>query len=135
MGKKIACPSLKNMYTLDTNVIIYYLKNDAAAVLILNSFFVKNITLYVATITEVELFSFSTLGSEEIERIENILNTVVIIPLESRLARIAGLLRREYKLKIADSVIAATALMANSTLLTRNLRDFKNIPHLRLQPV
>ena len=135
MGKKIAHPPLKNMYTIDTNVIIYYLKNDASAVLILNNFFVKNITLNVATITEVELFSFSALGSEEIERIENILNTVIIIPLESRLARIAGLLRRDYKLKTADSVIAATALMTNSTLLTRNLRDFKKISHLRLQAV
>lgn len=135
MGKKITFSSLSNMYTLDTNVIIYYLKNDAAAVLLLNSFFAKNTTLYTATITEVELFSFSALGSEEIEKIENILNTVVIIPLESRLARIAGLLRREYKLKTADSVIAATALMTNSILLTRNLRDFKKISHLRLQGI
>ena len=57
------------MYTLDTNAIIYYLKDDAEAVGKLHGIFVKGSTLYVSAITEVELFSFSDLGLQEIEKI------------------------------------------------------------------
>ena len=39
------------------------------------------------------------------------MNTLAIIPLDSRIARIAGSLRRLYGLKTADSAIAATALL------------------------
>jgi len=37
--------------------------------------------------------------------------------------------RRQYRLKVPDSVIAATALFTGSTLLTRNTRDFRRIPN------
>jgi predicted nucleic acid-binding protein len=61
-----------------------------------------------------------------------VLSTVRIIPLISRIARIAGDLRRLYpRLKTADGAIAATALFTNCTLVTRNARDFKRIEGLR----
>lgn len=120
------------MHTLDTNAIIYYLKDDPAAVRLLSDIFNSITPLYVSTITEVELFSFSSLSEDESERIERILKTVAILPLDSRLARTAAELRRTYGLKIPDSIIAATALFTNSTLVTRNIRDFKKVPNLIL---
>jgi predicted nucleic acid-binding protein len=91
------------MYTLDTNAIIYYLKSEIAVASVLESMFAQDIALYVSAITELELFSSPALTDEDISAISQLLTSVVIIPVDSRLARLAGYLRREYRLKTADS--------------------------------
>lgn len=60
------------------------------------------------------------------------LETLISIPVDSRLARTAGMLRRLYALKTPDSAIAATALITGTALVTRNVSDFKKIPDLRV---
>jgi predicted nucleic acid-binding protein len=39
-------------------------------------------------------------------------------------------IRKTHKIKLPDAIIAATALVNNQTLLTRNIGDFKNIENL-----
>jgi len=123
------------VYTLDTNAIIYYLKDDPDAVTILSNIFTQDTPLYISAITEIELFGFSKLSDYEVEQIEAILKTVAIIPVDSRIARTAGFIRRNYHINIADSAIAATALFTGTTLLTRNIRDFRKIPNFSLRQV
>jgi len=120
------------MYTLDTNAIIYYLKGEKKAVSLLNKIFTQNRPIYISAITELELFSFTDMSLAEIQQIEEILKTLAVIPVDSRIARIAGNLRRNYRLKTPDSAIAATALFTNTTLITRNLRDFQKVPKLKI---
>jgi len=120
------------VYTLDTNAILYYLKDDPDTVSSLRNVFTKNVPLYVSAITELELFAFSNLRTAEEKLIEELLTTVAVISLDSHIARLAAFIRRQYRLKVADSVIAATAMFTGSTLLTRNTRDFRRIPNLSL---
>lgn len=68
------------MYTLDTNALIYYLKNEAKAVLALNNLLVQNTTLYASSVTELELFSFPAIATDEAKKIDALLNTISIIP-------------------------------------------------------
>jgi len=49
------------VYTLDTNAIIYYLKDDPEAVPALRKIFSEDTPLYISTITEPELFGFPAL--------------------------------------------------------------------------
>ena len=123
------------MYTLDTNAIIYYLKGDSGVGAIVDEIVQSESPLYVSTITEVELFSFAPLTSAETALIDQLLTTVAIIPLDSRVARIAGVLRRRYGTKVPDSIIAATALITHTALLTRNVKDFKNIEGLMIKAI
>ena len=123
------------MVTLDTNAVLYYLKGDPAVADVLEPIIRTHTPIFIATVTELELFSLPTLTTEESDRIEAALPLFSIIPLDSQAARKAAELRRLFKLKIADSIIAATALFTHSTLLTRNVRDFKKIPALALQKV
>lgn len=123
------------MYTLDTNAIIYYLKDEAAAVGMLQDIFRQNVTIYVATMTELELFGYPGLSLAESLQIDGLLKTLSVIPLDSRLARIAGTLRRTYRTSVTDSVIAATALFTGSKLITRNINDFKGIVDLSIQRI
>ena len=45
------------------------------------------------------------------------------------------LLAKKNNLKLADSIIAATALFTGTALLTRNVRDFKRVAGLRVEAI
>ncbi len=123
------------MLTLDTNALIYYLKADVVATEVIRSAFEAYTPMFVATVTELELFSLPTITPEEVAEANRVLLTLSIIPLDSQIARIGAQLRREYRLKTPDSIIAATALLTHSTVLTRNVKDFKKIAHLSVQAI
>src|SRR3989344_806937 len=129
------CEVTYTMYTLDTNAIIYYVKGDERVVAVVEDMVSSDYPIYVSVLTEAELFSYSHLTNIEMEHIDNLLRTVSIIPLDSRLARLAGMVRRMHGAKLADSVIAATALVTGSTLITRNVKDFEKIAGLFLQRI
>ena len=42
------------------------------------------------------------------------------------------IIRKVHKTKLPDAIIAATALVNNLTLITRNISDFKNIEDLKV---
>jgi predicted nucleic acid-binding protein len=82
------------VYTLDTNAIVYYLKDDTDAVAVLRGVFAQSSPVYVSAVTELELFAFANLSSDEESLMEDLLATMSVIPLDSRIARLAALVRR-----------------------------------------
>ena len=124
------------MYTLDTNAIIYYLDRDPAVVVTLDRL-LENVdaVFYVSAVIELELYSYPDLNDEEEAGIKRLLTDTFVVPLDSRIARYAGYLRRLYRLKTPDSAIAATAILTKTTLLTRNVDDFRAIAHLKWQAI
>jgi predicted nucleic acid-binding protein len=122
------------MYTLDTNAIIYYVKNDVTAVPRIRELLLLH-HLYISTVTELELFSLPDLPANESSAIESMLKWLTIVPLDSRIARTAAAMRQGCRLEFADSAIAATALVLNTTLVTRNVRDFKRVPGLSIEKI
>jgi predicted nucleic acid-binding protein len=120
------------MFVIDTNAIIYYLKDEQSAVKVIDKIFAQNSIVHISVITELELLSFSKLTNNELNKIEEFLQIVAIVPLNSRLARMAANLRRLYKIKTVDSIIAATSLYTGSALVTRNIKDFQKIIGLKL---
>ena len=89
----------------------------------------------MSTVTELELYSYPDLNDEEEAAIKQLLTDMFVVPLDSRLARYAGYLRRLYRLKTPDSAIAATAMLTKTTLLTRNVDDFRQIDDLKVQKI
>jgi predicted nucleic acid-binding protein len=64
---------------------------------------------------------------------EEFVNTATVLPLDEAVTQQTILLRRQYKkLKLGDAIIAATALVYNLTLITRNTSDFKNIAGIKV---
>ena len=123
------------MYTLDTNTILYYQKEEENVVTILENLFGENTPMYVSAVTEAELFRYSNLTQDEAWRIGVFLRSVSVIPVDSRIARIAGTVGRKYGVRLADSIVGATALFTGSAVLTRNVRDFKRIKGLRVERI
>ncbi len=103
------------MYTLDTNAIIYHLTSNKEKPQILDRIFDSYETIYVSTISELELFCFPSLSDQEAMSIEIFLQATTVVSLDSRLARVAANVRRGFGLKVPDSVIAATALVTGSS--------------------
>ena len=71
-----------------------------------------------------ELFAWPTLTANEKNKINAILDSVQIINIDSKLARIAGFMRQQAKTRTADSLVAATAKSLDLPLLTNNTKDF-----------
>lgn len=55
------------------------------------------------------------------------------LPVEREVAERAGRLRREHGVRLADALIATTALVHGLVLMTRNVRDFEAVPKLRIR--
>lgn len=123
------------MYTVDTNVIIYYLQNDGVAVSFFERAAEQRVPLYVAGISETELLGYPPLTESDIRAIENTLALCFIVHTNARITRLAATLRRMYRLKTVDALIAATALFTSSVLITRNVKDFSRIKELTLEKV
>ncbi|HEY4516467.1 MAG TPA: PIN domain-containing protein [Candidatus Paceibacterota bacterium] len=78
---------------------------------------------------------FSKLPPQEEADIYALLPAFSIIPLDLQIAENAGSIGRTYNIDLADAVIAATALFTGSSLVTRNVRDFKRVPSLVVEAI
>ena len=121
-------------FVLDTNAIVYYVKDDPRAVEILSPI-LGNETLIVPSVVVAELWSSKTASQSEMDTISAFLDSTLVMSLETALGKAAGELRRDYRMSLADSVVAATALATGATLLTRNVRDFRKVHGLLVQEV
>ena len=88
--------------------------------------------LYFSSITIFELFSGSSSKDEE-DIIMGITLQVKTIPFDFVLAKFAGELKRDRKLKppLGDFIIGSTALYPTAKLGTRNKAHFLAIPNLK----
>jgi len=86
----------------------------------------------ISVAVKIKVLGFPDLP-EKMQSMEEFLNHSSVLPLNEEVTNKTITLRRLHKkLRLGDAIIAATALVYNLTLLTRNLSDFKNIPELRL---
>ena len=118
---------------LDTNILIAYLAGENGIVEPLNEWIEKGGVLYVSTIVETELLSFSGWTVNEEAEVKKFLEeNFISIPYDRNIARMAAKLRKDSKIKLPDAAIAATALFTNTPLVTRNEKDFKKIKELQV---
>lgn len=121
------------MYTLDTNILIYFAGGDRKVADFIISKLDTGAVLYLPTIVVTEFFSYHALSDDERAFFSDILPQLHLVPLDYTTATMAADIRRDYGLKLGDSVIAATALTTNSSLVTRNTKDFSVIKNLSLE--
>ena len=123
------------MFTLDTNAVIYHLRDEPSIRELINQSLGGLLPLYISAISVTELLRFPKLSSQEESSILELLSALSVVPVDLQIAHKAGEIGRAYNIKLADSIIAATALFTGSPLLTRNVRDFRRVPSLSLQNI
>ncbi len=126
-------------YLIDTNIIIYRLKNLGNV----NANFLKNKDNHMS----LSVISYGELvfGAKKSKAVEKNMETVnaiksifPLLEITSEIMNIFGEIKA-YTQKIGktiddmDLLIAATAITNNFTLVTHNTKHFKNIPNLKVE--
>jgi predicted nucleic acid-binding protein len=120
-------------YVYDTNIFIYYLADDITV----NSWFTEEFLnlheILVSPIIRIELLSFVGLSKEEQQSIEDLLSQFFTVSLLREIENQTIQIKRQYKIKLPDAIIAATAINQDAFLVTRNVGDFKGITGLKIE--
>jgi len=115
-------------YLLDTNTVLDYMGNKLP----------RNGKKLIAQIIDEEI-NFSVINKIELlgfSKVEQDLIDFVtcsnIYPIDDTIVDKTIEVRSLYKIKLPDAVIAATALVTELTVITRNTKDFKKIKGLEV---
>jgi len=118
------------MYLLDTNAVIYYFRGMQKAIAVFKLIEDANEEVNLSVITKIELLSFD--NEDELKNIDRLLVNSRIFSLDDEIVDKTIEVRKKYKLKLPDAIIAATAMINNLILVTHNKKDFKEIRGLKI---
>lgn len=86
---------------------------------------------HLSVINQIELLGFNG-SSAEMQTIKDFIDVTNVLPLLDVEVQKTIDLRKTHKIKLPDAIIAATALVHDLTLLSRNLSDFQYIDDLKV---
>lgn len=111
---------------VDTNIILYLLNGSDTI-----EKFLQGKDIHLSFISELELIGFKGITIKEENAISSLLNDCSIISLNNRIKEKYVEIRKFHSLKLADAIIAATALTFDFPLITAD-KQFKTIEALKL---
>jgi tRNA(fMet)-specific endonuclease VapC len=126
------------VYVLDTNTVLDYFRGKGSVAANLLALPPSEVALPAIVAYEVWV---GVLGSQNAKRrqaqYEQFLATIEVLPFDSAISRRAAELRQTLErggegIGPMDTLIAATALAHNATLVTRNVREFGRVPGLQV---
>jgi len=115
-------------YLIDTNALIEYIgdllpkKAHSFISGIIDEQFI------ISVINKIEVLGHNTAGND----IEDFIELADVIELTGDITSKTIELRKLYKTKLPDAIIAATALVHELTIITRNTKDFEKIEGLKV---
>ncbi len=117
-------------YLIDSNVIIDYLNGklpDLGKALLQQ---VVNEIPLLSIISRIEVLSYN--NADDVRKLLlDFIKSSNVFELSDEIVEATISIRMQKKIKLPDAIIAATALVFDLTLLTRNTEDFKSISGLK----
>lgn len=113
---------------LDSNILIYAVQPEHA-------FLRERIgagACRVSAVCRLEALGYHRLSTEDRADLEAMFKELEELPVDAAVIDRAILLRQARRLSLGDALTAATALVHDLTLVTRNTEDFDWIPGLKL---
>ena len=121
------------MILIDTNIFVDYLRDYGPAIEFFEGIATKEDVIFSA-ITEAELVSGKTCNDEnKKESLLHFISSWDKILVSNKIAVLAGDITRKNNLGICDAIIAATALINDAELLTKNIKHFLVVPNLKVR--
>ncbi len=118
-------------WLLDTNVGIDAFAGRADSVRAITSGRTANLEwIGYSAITRLELLGFPELNAADELGLRNLLGQFGEAPIDGAVIERAIEIRKSVRIKIPDAIVAATAVIYEANLVTRNTSDFKNISGL-----
>lgn len=115
-------------FLADTNALIYLLNGDSC----MFPYLEKNLTISI--ISTMELLSFSGMTETEGQSIRAFINDCKEIALSNEIKEKTIEIRKKYRTKLPDAIIAASAIVNNLPLITAD-KGFNQIEELNLQVI
>jgi predicted nucleic acid-binding protein len=120
----------QSKYLIDTNSVIDFLGNKfPASGMDFIRMVVDEIPI-VSVITKIEVLGFNTTDANQ-TLLVNFMNDATILELTNNVVGICIKLRKNYRIKLPDAIIAATAIAYDLVLITRNISDFNKIKEVK----
>jgi predicted nucleic acid-binding protein len=121
----------KTKYLIDTNILIYHVAGLKECTDFINKVLTQN-SFNISIITKIEFLGWKKHSTIGFDKCRLLIDSANVYMLDEDIANKAVELKRSTNIKLADAVIAATALVNNLTLVTRNTDDFKMIDKIKL---
>lgn len=121
---------MEQRHLIDTNSVIDYVENKlpVKSALALDRILDRN--LNTSIVVNIEVLDFDG-QVDQMQKLKDFLDLATTFYVDDDIADKTIYLRKLYKkLKLGDAIIAATALVHNLIIITRNTDDFKNIEGL-----
>lgn len=115
-------------YLLDTNAVVYLLAGNSCMRKYPGS------RLAISVITVMELLSYPSLSGEDEKVIRDFIKDCTIINVSEEIVEKTIQLRRTYKNKLPDSIIAASAIVFDIPLVTADI-GFSKIDELKMEQI
>ncbi len=118
----------KEKYLIDTNILIYFIdgKFTQSQKEEVTSIFTKSFNISI--ISKIEFLGFEEyLDKSKFEIAKNFISHANVFHLDDDMADTIIEIRQQKKIKLGDAIIAATAILHDFTIVTRNQKDFENI--------
>lgn len=118
-------------YLIDSNAVIDYLgkKFPANGMGFMNSV-IDNVPT-ISVVTKIEVLSFNA-EKEHYDLLNSFMDDAAIMDLTNDIVMASIDIRKKYRTKLPDAIIAATALVYKLSLISRNTSDFNNIKGLEV---
>ena len=115
---------------LDSNILIYCYQERYGS--LRDYIFNADNIPGISAITILEVLGYFNISKAEMLYYNTALTLSNLFSIDSKVIELATQLKQQKKMSIGDSIIAATALINNRTLFTRNTKDFKLIKGLKV---
>lgn len=118
------------MYLLDSNILIYSSKSEYS---FLRNYIINQTETAAVSVTSIiEVLGYHKITNKDKTYFEACFSELRTSGITQPIIEKAITLRQKQKLSLGDAIIAATALVQNCALITRNIEDFKNIEELTI---
>lgn len=118
-------------YLVDSNIWIYAASGAPLAIAFLDQAVAAEWSGYSA-ISRLEVFGYPSLQPDDASKLDSLLQCFTEVDIHRAVINRAITVRQSSPIKTPDAIVAATALLMNARLVTRNTADFRRVSGLEL---
>ncbi|MBE2217146.1 MAG: type II toxin-antitoxin system VapC family toxin [Ignavibacteria bacterium] len=119
-------------YLYDTNVFSDYFSDRLEDLDLFNEKFIIENEVLISPVVRMELLSHPDITDDEDKLFTELLDNFESVEIDFEVEKETILLRRKYKLKLPDAIIAASAIIEDAVLVTNDKKDFSKVSELKI---
>ena len=120
---------MEQRYLIDTNVII---DNFANKLTNNGKELLYSIDPIISVVTKIEILGWFNATEQQLQPLRDFMKIVKKLPINKAVINETIIIRQQKRISLGDAIIAATALVHNLAIISRNTVDFKDIADLQV---